>query len=75
MADQQSIAKRAHELYLQRGSEPGHELEDWLQAESELADAESPATDETSERPAVAGGTRRNRREQPQPNNRRSLRP
>src|SRR6516165_7145172 len=42
MASQQSIAKRAHELYLQRGSEPGHDLEDWLQAEAELAAAESP---------------------------------
>ena len=30
------IQKRAHELYLLRGQEPGHELEDWLQAEREL---------------------------------------
>ena len=32
----EAIAKRAYELYLQRGSVPGYELEDWLQAEAEL---------------------------------------
>jgi hypothetical protein len=32
----EAIAKRAYELYLQRGSEPGYELEDWLTAEAEL---------------------------------------
>ena len=47
MADQESIAKRAHELYLQRGSVPGHELDDWLQAEMELSAAESPEEHET----------------------------
>ena len=30
------IRQRAYELYLQRGRSPGHELEDWLQAEREL---------------------------------------
>lgn len=30
------IACRAYELYLARGGEPGHDLEDWLQAEREL---------------------------------------
>jgi len=29
------IARRAYELYLNRGQTPGHELEDWLQAERE----------------------------------------
>ena len=33
---QEAIAKRAYELYLQRGSVPGYELEDWLAAEAEL---------------------------------------
>jgi Protein of unknown function (DUF2934) len=33
---EQEIAARAHELFLQRGAESGHELEDWLQAEREL---------------------------------------
>jgi len=30
------ISARAYELYVQRGGQPGHELEDWLQAEFEL---------------------------------------
>jgi len=36
MTDPDAIARRAYELYLARGSEPGHEVEDWLQAEAEL---------------------------------------
>jgi hypothetical protein len=30
------IAQRAYELAEQRGFEPGHEIEDWLQAEREI---------------------------------------
>ena len=30
------IERRAYELYLARGYEPGHEVEDWLSAESDL---------------------------------------
>ena len=30
------IARRAYDLYLIRGCEPGHNVEDWLQAEREL---------------------------------------
>jgi hypothetical protein len=30
------IARRAYDLYLARGREPGHQLDDWLQAEREL---------------------------------------
>jgi hypothetical protein len=30
------IANRAYEIFLSRGGEPGHDLEDWLQAEEEL---------------------------------------
>lgn len=30
------IRRRAYELYEARGREPGHELEDWLQAETEV---------------------------------------
>jgi hypothetical protein len=33
------ISQRAYELYLQRGSLPGHETDDWLQAEAELLEA------------------------------------
>lgn len=32
----EEIQARAYQLYLQRGSESGNELGDWLQAESEL---------------------------------------
>ncbi len=31
------IRLRAHELYEARGREDGHELEDWLRAEEEIA--------------------------------------
>ena len=34
---QEQIRRRAYELYERRGYEPGHESEDWLQAEAELA--------------------------------------
>jgi Protein of unknown function (DUF2934) len=30
------IARRAYEIYLERGGAPGHELEDWTRAEREL---------------------------------------
>jgi hypothetical protein len=30
------IRLRAHELYVARGREDGHELEDWLRAEEEI---------------------------------------
>ena len=30
------IARRAYDLYLARGCEDGHDVEDWLQAEREL---------------------------------------
>jgi hypothetical protein len=34
--DAEEIAARAYELYLKRGSIPGFEMQDWLQAEKEL---------------------------------------
>lgn len=33
----QRIRTRAYELYVERNSEPGHDLDDWLRAEQELA--------------------------------------
>lgn len=33
---QEHIRQRAYELYEQHGRNSGHDLEDWLQAESEL---------------------------------------
>jgi hypothetical protein len=32
----QQIAARAYQLYLERGRQDGHEVDDWLQAEYEL---------------------------------------
>jgi hypothetical protein len=32
----EQVARRAYELYLERGCQPGHEVDDWLQAEYEL---------------------------------------
>jgi Protein of unknown function (DUF2934) len=37
---EQEIRRRAYEVYLERGEEPGHDLEDWLEAERELASPE-----------------------------------
>jgi Protein of unknown function (DUF2934) len=33
---EEDIARRAFELYCERGGEHGHDLEDWLRAEAEL---------------------------------------
>jgi hypothetical protein len=42
--------RRAYELYIQRGSQSGSELDDWLQAEDEIRWAEKDArVDEASE--------------------------
>ena len=35
------IARRAFELYCDRGREDGHDVDDWLNAERELRDAAS----------------------------------
>jgi hypothetical protein len=34
----EEIARRAYELYLARGGEHGFDMDDWIQAESELRD-------------------------------------
>ena len=33
---EEQVRQRAYEIFLQRGSQPGHEIDDWLQAEYEL---------------------------------------
>jgi hypothetical protein len=33
----EQIARRAHELYVQRGGEHGKDVEDWVRAEKELS--------------------------------------
>ena len=40
---QYQIRRRAYELYEQRGSKDGHEVSDWLQAESEVAQQKAKA--------------------------------
>jgi hypothetical protein len=35
------IARRAYDLYLTRGCEHGHDVDDWLQAEHDLREAVS----------------------------------
>ena len=41
-SDRAGIAGRACELYLVRGREEGHDVEDWLQAERELVNTPTP---------------------------------
>jgi len=65
--DEESIAKRAYELYLQRGSVSGHELDDWLEAEAELSSEASMR--ESPVQPVVR--RRSNRSEAHPPSNRR----
>ena len=35
---ERAIRQRAYELYIKRGMAPGHDVDDWLQAEAELHD-------------------------------------
>jgi hypothetical protein len=39
---EEQIQQRAYELFLQRGCEQGRDVEDWLEAERELATPEEP---------------------------------
>ena len=50
---QLAIAHRAHELFEARGREHGHDLEDWLRAESELLFPVSIAMSETKDQVSV----------------------
>ena len=40
---EERLQMRAYELYVLRGNESGSELDDWLQAEDEIRDAEEQA--------------------------------
>jgi Protein of unknown function (DUF2934) len=42
---EERIRERAYQLYLERGGEPGREVEDWLLAEQELGASESQSGD------------------------------
>ena len=37
---EERISQRAYEIYLERGGRDGSDLDDWLQAEAEIAQAE-----------------------------------
>lgn len=41
---EEEIRRRAYELYEQRGREDGHDIDDWLRAESEVTNASTKAT-------------------------------
>jgi hypothetical protein len=60
--DDDVIAKRAYELYLQRGSVSGHELDDWLAAEAELSGAAAQEANETKDAPVQPVVRRRSAR-------------
>jgi hypothetical protein len=40
----EEIRIRAYEIYIERGGQPGYDLDDWLQAERELEPKVRPAT-------------------------------
>jgi hypothetical protein len=68
-APSEAIAKRAYELYLQRGSESGHELDDWLEAEAELSRAAAEESEHST--PVQPVVRRRASRGESSPSNRR----
>jgi hypothetical protein len=41
------VARRAYELFQARGGEPGHELENWLEAERELGRSSSDVNEQS----------------------------
>ncbi len=41
---EEEIHRRAFELYERRGREPGHDVEDWLQAEEEIKEIRALST-------------------------------
>lgn len=50
--DHDDIARKAYELYLERGAEEGHAIRDWLDAESELK-GEIPTPEEAQRAPSA----------------------
>ena len=42
---EEQIQRRAYELYVQRGNQSGSELDDWLQAEEEILQAQKEGFD------------------------------
>jgi Protein of unknown function (DUF2934) len=50
----EQIALRAYELYLERGGEPGRELDDWTRAERELAETNGKPPRKTASAKSIA---------------------
>jgi hypothetical protein len=46
---EERIQNRAYQLYILRGKQSGSELDDWLQAEAEIREAQEQAIDESGE--------------------------
>jgi hypothetical protein len=44
----EQIEKRAYELYIERGSQDGHDLENWLDAERQLTESAEKSSPEQS---------------------------
>jgi cytochrome c556 len=44
----EQIEKRAYELYVERGSQDGHDLENWLDAERQLTESSEKSSPEQS---------------------------
>ena len=40
---EEQIQRRAYELYVERGNQSGSELDDWLQAETEILESQEQA--------------------------------
>jgi hypothetical protein len=45
---EERIRQRAYEIYTLRGDNAGSELEDWLQAEAEIREADEPASEDAA---------------------------
>jgi hypothetical protein len=63
MPDHDAIQRRAYELYEQRGRENGHDCDDWLQAERELARTEDAVDQEITHGSLVPPARRRRDKE------------
>ena len=58
--DAKAVAERAYQLYLARGGEDGHDLEDWVCAEQELRRGKTTqSTQSTPLRPTARPSGRR----------------
>ena len=52
----EQIERRAYELYLERGGEDGHDVEDWLAAQAEIIELSKQSNSpKPKARPAGAG--------------------